>query len=61
MNGWCYRCECVESTHRVEYSEACGIFASERWVQEFCETCASEKIELLGSDRNVWDVEVSAI
>ena len=61
LQGWCYRCECAESTSRVEYSEARGAFASERWVQELCEACTSDKVAALGVSSSVWDVVVRSI
>lgn len=61
MVRWCDSCHCVESTHRVEYSESragFGTFASDRWVQNLCEFCATEKVPTLEENPLVWAVEV---
>lgn len=61
MQGWCDKCEAQRSAFRVEYSEARGAFASERWVQELCEACTSDKVAALGVSSSVWDVMVRSI
>ena len=66
MVRWCDRCECVEASHRVEYSESSGHFSSFRWVQRLCDDCKTEKVLMvlgatLTGSGSVWGLEVHSL